>query len=149
MRILKLLNKKYFSIIIIFLLSSVNVIAEDQPIDIWNIDKKAIETTSEAISSNEITGVTAESNIYNMQADKKKSSIKLDQELASKEIKIVGLYDPADYGLSMDMWSNSDGLILKKLFKNIDNFDLSGDASEILNIALLTNTYYPNKNITE
>ena len=149
MRILKLLNKKYFSIIIIFLLSSVNVIAEDQPIDIWNIDKKAIETTSEAISSNEITGVTAESNIYNMQADKKKSSIKLDQELASKEIKIVGLYDPADYGLSMDMWSNSDGLILKKLFENIDNFDLSSDASEILNIALLTNTYYPNKNITE
>ena len=149
MRILKLLNKKYFSIIIIFLLSSVNVIAEDQPIDIWNIDKKAIETTSEDISSNEITGVTAESNIYNMQADKKKSSIKLDQELASKEIKIVGLYDPADYGLSMDMWSNSDGLILKKLFKNIDNFDLSSDASEILNIALLTNTYYPNKNITE
>ncbi|MBD1134237.1 hypothetical protein IDH19_02940 [Pelagibacterales bacterium SAG-MED48] len=150
MRILKLLNKKYFSIIIIFLLSSVNVIAEDQPIDIWNIDKKIIETTSEAISSNEIiVGVTTESNIYNMQADKKKSSIKLDQELASKEIKIVGLYDPADYGLSMDMWSNSDGLILKKLFKNIDNFDLSGDASEILNIALLTNTYYPNKNITE
>ena len=45
MRILKLLNKKYLSIIIIFLLSSVNVIAEDQPIDIWNIDKKAIETT--------------------------------------------------------------------------------------------------------
>ena len=149
MRILKLLNKKYFSIIIIFLLSSLNVIAEDQPIDIWNIDKKAIETTSEDISSNEITGATAESNIYNMQADKKKNSIKLDQELASKKIKIVGLYDPADYGLSMDMWSNSDGLILKKLFKNIDNFDLSGDASEILNIALLTNTYYPNKNITE
>ena len=149
MRILKLLNKKYFSIIIIFLLSSLNVIAEDQPIDIWNIDKKAIETTSEAISSTEIIGVTAENNIYNMQADKKKNSIKLDQELASKEIKIVGLYDPADYGLSMDMWSNSDGQILKKLFKNIDNFDLSSDASEILNIALLTNTYYPNKNITE
>ena len=149
MRILKLLNKKYFSIIIIFLLSSLNVIAEDQPIDIWNIDKKAIETTSEDISSNEITGATAESNIYNMQADKKKNSIKLDQELASKKIKIVGLYDPADYGLSMDMWSNSDGQILKKLFKNIDNFDLSSDASEILNIALLTNTYYPNKNITE
>ena len=149
MRILKLLNKKYFSIIIIFLLSSLNVIAEDQPIDIWNIDKKAIETTSEAISSTEIIGITAENNIYNMQADKKKNSIKLDQELASKEIKIVGLYDPADYGLSMDMWSNSDGQILKKLFKNIDNFDLSSDASEILNIALLTNTYYPNKNITE
>jgi hypothetical protein len=47
------------------------------------------------------------------------------------------------------MWSNSDGATLKKLFKNIDNYDLSSDASEILNIALLTNTYYPNKSITE
>ncbi len=47
------------------------------------------------------------------------------------------------------MWSNSDGVTLKKLFKNIDNYDLSSDASEILNIALLTNTYYPNKSITE
>ena len=47
------------------------------------------------------------------------------------------------------MWSNSDGSILKKLFKNIDKFDLSRDASEILNISLLTNAYYPNKNITE
>ena len=42
-----------------------------------------------------------------------------------KEIKIVGLYDPQDYGLSIDMWSNSDGLVLKKLFKNIDNYNLS------------------------
>ena len=53
MKILKLLNKKYFSIIIIFLFHLLMSIAEDQPIDIWNIDKKAIETTSEAISSNE------------------------------------------------------------------------------------------------
>ena len=84
-----------------------------------------------------------------IQLDNNKETIKLDNELTSKEIKIVGLYDPADYGLSIDMWSNSDGATLKKLFKNIDNYNLSSDASEILNIALLTNTYYPNKNITE
>jgi hypothetical protein len=48
------------------------VIAEDKPIDIWNIDKKEIETTSETISSNEKTGVTKENSIYDMQADKKK-----------------------------------------------------------------------------
>ena len=149
MRILKLLNKIYFSTIIIFLFSFPNVIAEEQPVDIWNIEKKAIETKSEAISSNETIEVTTENNIYKMQVDKKENSIKLEQKLTSKEIKIVGLYDPADYGLSIDMWSNSDGLILKKLFKNIGNFDLSNDASDILKIALLTNTYYPNKSITK
>jgi hypothetical protein len=47
------------------------------------------------------------------------------------------------------MWSNSDGSTLKKLFKNIDKYNLSKDASEILNISLLTNAYYPNQNITE
>ena len=73
----------------------------------------------------------------------------MDQDLTSKEIKIAGLYDPEDYGLSINMWSNSDGSTLKKLFKNIDKYDLSKDASEILNISLLTNAYYPNQNITE
>ena len=34
------------------------------------------------------------------------------------------------------MWTNSDGLTLKKLFNNIDKYDLSKDASEILNISL-------------
>ena len=38
---------------------------------------------------------------------------------------------------------------LKKLFKNINNYKLSKDASEILNISLLTNAYYPNQNITD
>ena len=47
------------------------------------------------------------------------------------------------------MWSNTDGLKLKKLFTNIDKYDLSRDASEILKISLLTNAYYPNQNITD
>jgi hypothetical protein len=149
MRILKWLNKKYLSIIIIYSLSSLCALAEDQPIDIWNIEKKSNETTSATISKIENLKVKNEVNIYNLQADNKKEIVKLDNELTFKEIKIVGLYDPADYGLSIDMWSNSDGATLKKIFKNIDNYDLSTDASEILNIALLTNTYYPNKNITE
>ena len=149
MRILKWLNKKYLSIIIVYSLSSLCALAEDQPIDIWNIEKKSNETTSATISTIDNIEVKKKSNIYNLQADNKKEIVKLDNELTSKEIKIVGLYDPADYGLSIDMWSNSDGVILKKLFKNIDNYDLSSDASEILNIALLTNTYYPNKSITE
>ena len=149
MKILKLLNNKYLSIIIIFLFSSIFAIAEDQPIDIWNIDKKSIEAESELNTSDEKIKPKTESNIYDMQANKKKDSIKLDQALVSKETKIIGLYDPEDYGLSINMWSNSDGLKLKNLFENIDKFDLSNDASEILNISLLTNAYYPNQNITE
>jgi len=149
MKILKLLNKINLSIIIINLLSSFSAIAEDKPVDIWNIDKIETEKTIEKASSEKKIEVISENSIYDMQADKKKDSIKLDQELKSKEIKIFGLYDPDDYGLSIDMWTSSDGLKLKKLLKNINKYDLSKDASEILNISMLTNAYYPNQNISE
>ena len=149
MKISKLLSKNYLSIIIIYLLSSFSLIAEDKPIDIWNIDKKETEDVIEQDSSVEKLEVISENSIYDMQVDKKKNPIKLDQELISKEIRIAGLYDPDDYGLDINMWANSDGLKLKNLFKNIDKYDLSKDASEILNISMLTNAYYPNQNITE
>ena len=149
MKILRLLNKKNLSIIIIYLLSFISVIAEDKPVDIWNIDKTEIEDTIEKNSSAEKIEVISESSIYDMQSDKKKDPIKLDLELKSKEIKIAGLYDPDDYGLDINMWTNSDGLKLKNLLKNIDKYNLSNDASEILNISMLTNAYYPNQNITE
>ena len=149
MKILKLLNRKNLSIIIISLLLSFSSIAEDKPVDIWNIDKKEAELSIEENISVEKINEISESSIYEKQTDKNVNSIKLDQELKSKEIKIAGLYDPEDYGLSINMWSNSDGLVLKKLFKNIDNYNLSRDASEILNISLLINAYYPNQNITD
>ena len=149
MKILKLLNRKNLSIIIISLLLSFSSIAEDKPVDIWNIDKKEAELSIEENISVEKINEISESSIYEKQTDKNVNSIKLDQELKSKEIKIAGLYDPEDYGLSINMWSNSDGLVLKKLFKNIDSYNLSRDASEILNISLLTNAYYPNQNITD
>ena len=149
MKILKLLNNKNLLIIIISLLLSISSIAEEKPVDIWNLDKKETQNISEENLSVEKNEETSESSIYKMQSDKKEETIKLDAELTSKTIKIVGLYDPQEYGLSISMWSNSDGSILKKLFNNIDKYNLSKDASEILNISLLTNAYYPNQNITE
>ena len=149
MKILKLLNKKNLSIIIFSLLITSSPFAEDKPVDIWNIEKKEVDTISEENLSDENKQEISENSIYKMQSDKKEDSIKLDGELTSKTIKIAGLYDPQDYGLSIDMWSNSDGLTLKKLFNNIDKYDLSKDATEILNISLLTNAYYPNQNITD
>jgi len=149
MKILKLLNKKNLSIIIISLLLSLPSIAEEKPVDIWNLEKKETESISEENLSLEKTEQESQNSIYKMQADKNKDSIKLDQDLTSKTIKIAGLYDPEDYGLSISMWSNSDGLLLKKLFESINKYDLSEDASEILNISLLTNAYHPSQNITD
>ncbi len=152
MKILRLLNRKYLSIIIAVLLIAFNSNSEDQPVDIWNIDKEKIEnSTSEKISdsSDETNNQLTESDIYKMQNKKKVNIVKVDNALDSKDIDIVGLYDPEDYDLKIDMWLNSDGDQLKFLFSNLAKLNLSDDAADLMNISILTNAYYPNKNITD
>ncbi len=152
MKILRSLSKKYLSIIIIFFLIISNSHAEDKPVDIWNIDKEKIKKNSENKESsflNDDQDQIIETNVFNMQSQKNNNEIKVDISLNSKEIKIIGLYDPEDYGLKIDMWSTSNGDRLKYLFSNIDKLDLSKDAAELMNISLLTNAYYPNQNISE
>ncbi len=152
MKISKLLSRKYLSIIFIIFLLCFKIQAEEQPIDIWNIDKKEVsENQSKKTISNEenISERATESKIYDMQSEKKINPIKLDSTLISKEVKIIGLYDPEDYDLKLDMWSNSNGDQLKYLFSNLSKMDLSNDASDLMKVALLTNAYYPNTNITE
>ena len=51
MKTLRLLNKRYFSIILVLFIGF-NVFAEEQPVDIWNIDKKEIENNSSISTSN-------------------------------------------------------------------------------------------------
>ena len=104
MKILKLLNKKYFSILIFYLLSGINTFAEDKPVDIWNLENKEKDIVEETNISEQNQSSSNGSTIYDMQSNKKIDPIKLDQNVASKEIKIVGLYDPEEYGLSIDMW---------------------------------------------
>ena len=149
MIILKLLNKKFFLIIFAYSFSFILVLADEKPIDIWNIEEQETEIKVENSLSNESKEISSENNIYKLQSKKSDETIELDKELSLTNIKIVGLYDPQDYGLSIDMWSNSDGLKLKTLFKNIEKSKLSKDASEIMQVSLLTNAYYPNQNITE
>ena len=150
MRILKLLNKKYFLIIIILLLG-LNAQAEDNPVDIWNIEEEKIKTTSEKTSSTQIekNKTEKEVSIYEMQSQNPTNVINLDQNINSQSIKIVGLYDPEDYGLNINMWANSDGDQLKNILSKLSKINLSKDANEIVQIALFTNSYYPEKNIKE
>jgi len=152
MKILKLLNKKNFSIIFIFLLG-LSAYAEDKPIDIWKID--TTKTNQEEPNNNANIQINQEdqkntlTDIYKMQSEKNSNSIELDTNLNTQEIKIIGLYDPEDYGLDINMWSNSNGDQLKNILKKIDKINLSNDASELMQISLLTNAHLPQKNISE
>ncbi|MDA7580918.1 hypothetical protein N8685_00370 [Candidatus Pelagibacter sp.] len=148
MKNLKLLNKKYLSFILFYLFFGIATQSEE-PIDIWNIEDKKTSKNIDVIEKNETENVT-ENSIYKMQSQKdKEANIEEDQTFALNTIKIVGLYDPEENGLNINMWSKSNGDQILNIFKRINKMDLSKDASEILNILLLTNAHYPKINISE
>jgi len=150
MKILKLLNKKFFLSSLFCLFFSFISFAENQPVDIWNIENKENNNTSNKIKNEDLSIDVSPSKfkIFDMQKNDQMNIITSDENLNSKEIKIYGLYDPQTYGLDMSMWSNSDGDQLKSIFTKLDKITLSKDASEIMNIVLLTNAETPQRNIT-
>jgi len=144
MKILKLLNKKNFSIILSFFFLFSLKVYSNEPVDIWDIDPRKIiienSTEEKTISTN---------SVYDMQSEKKKKfEIQEDETLLSKKIEISGLYDPSENGLKIDMWSNSNGVQILDIFNKIQGIKLSNDAKEILNISLLTNSYFPQQSIS-
>ena len=58
MKTLKLLNKKNLSITIFSLLLTVTSFAEEKPVDIWNIDKKEVQSSIDDNGSEENEKIT-------------------------------------------------------------------------------------------
>ena len=149
MKNLKLLSKKLLLIIFI-LFTSFKSYSSDKPVDIWNLNEKNKEQNSDSsLPINQSNNSIGEISIYKNVSSNETSGVVEDTFLSSKMIKITGLYDPQDYDLDIDMWSNSDGDQLKDLFSRIAKLNLSEDASELMNISVLINAHHPNKNITE
>ena len=148
MKNLKLLDKKYFLIILFFSLIGFGSHSEE-PKDIWNIEtkpKKNVEDVNTNLEEKDIQQNT----IYKMQSQTQNElNIIEDQVLTSKEKKIVGLYDAEENGLDINMWSNSNGDQILNIFRRINKIKLSQDAIGILNILLLTNAHYPESNISK
>ena len=145
----KLLSKKLLLITFVLLISFKSH-SSDKPVDIWKLNKENNNQNSDSsLPINEGNNSNSEISIYKKVTNNEALSIVEDTSLDSKKIKIAGLYDPQDYGLNIDMWSNSDGDQLKELFKRITKLNLSQDATELMNVSILINAHYPKKNITQ
>jgi len=145
MKILKLLNRVNLSIFIILIsLSILDLRAEEELVDIWKIEKKIDE---EGLNNLETTDNSLIGNSTESINDYDSVEIIQNTELEDNNVILAGIYDPAENGLSMDMWSSSDGNEIIKIFNRIKKMDLSNDAKKILDIALLTNSFLPNNNI--
>ena len=151
MKILKLLSKKSYFIFLFFIFFNISL--ANEPVDIWNIDKSKIEPKQENQDEKEISNEESEQavSIYDLNNKKKddnKNTVFQESNIKDK-ISLFGLYDPDQNNLSINMWKNSEGEEIIKILNKIFSQNLSKDAVDILEIALLTNANIPNKNITK
>jgi len=143
MKILKQLSK-FFIILSIasFFVQSVN---SNEPVDIWSIDKNENVVEETLIKNNQSI---KNENLKKIKIKDKNNNIIINDSVDSNNIKLAGLYDPAENGLSIDMWSNSNGKEIKYFLDKLSSKKLSKFSEKILDIALLTNSYLPSNNIS-
>ncbi len=144
MKILKQLSKILLKITLISFFC--NFSFANEPIDIWKLKKKdVINSENSSLDINAGNNLNTNTTL----SIQSSSEILINKEIESSTIKLAGLYDPALNGLKIDMWSNSDGELIKSILNKNLNRNLSEFSKKILDIALLTNSYIPTNNITE
>jgi len=143
MKILRLLSKFFISLVvyIFFINSSIS----NEPVDIWNIEKTENVIEKKLLNNKEnIEGET----IKEIKTDDQNKNIIVNDSLSANDVKLAGLYDPAENGLSIDMWSYSNGKEIKNILEELNSKKLSNFSKKILDVALLTNSYLPSNNIS-
>ena len=150
MKISKLLNKKNYLFFLFFIFFSIS--SANEPVDIWNIDKTKTETNQDEQKefqvSNEATEQTKSIYDLNNQKNIDSQNAVLQENNIDDKTSLYGLYDPDENNLSIEMWKNSEGNEIKKIFNKVFSQNLSEDATDMLEIAFLTNSNVPDKNIS-
>ena len=142
MKILKQLSSFFF---VFLVCNPISNLKANEPVDIWNIEKKEIPEDQSIIQNNNEVSTNV---IQGIKIEQQNEKILVNNSLGVSEIKLAGLYDPEENGLSIDMWSNSNGEDIKSALKNLTSKNLSKFSQKVLDIALLTNSYIPNTNIS-
>ena len=141
MKISKQLSKICIVLLTFYFLTQVSFAAE--PVDIWKIKKTDISNETD-VENNETTNTEI---IQGVKIEQQNEKVIINQELDATDVKLAGLYDPAENGLNIDMWSNSNGAEITSLLEKINSKKLSNFSKKILDVALLTNSYLPTNNI--
>ena len=143
MKILKLLSRNIF----IFLFSYFLIISTsfaNETVDIWNLENN--KKNNEIIKKKKNLNKNNQTSINNLNSTNL-ISVEQDEKFNQDENNLVGLYDPDENDLTIDMWEKSDGDKITQIVEKIHKLNLSYDAKNIYNKLILTNSFPPNRNI--
>jgi hypothetical protein len=119
----------------------------EEAIDIWN--KKKDKTEKKILRKNNISQ-EIRIDFSKIEAGEKKQEIKIsDNKNTDPEIKLVGLYEPQKNDLNLNMWSSTDGDIIKDTLARIDKIKLSKFSEEIFVNTILTYSYPPKNKFSQ
>ena len=135
---------KNFKILLVLIFAALifSPLKSEDKIDIWKNKKK-----NGNIESNQSNTVTKKNEIKPNLAE----PVEANQEILitdgvidnSREIKVFGVYDPADYNFNLNMWSTTKAEDVRSSIKRIKKINLSKTSNEILENVLLSFSYPP------
>ena len=144
----KLLNlsRIFLKYILIYLFFYQSILAEEKGVDIWNNKNK---TKTENINVKETIKQEPKIDISKINQNQKESIEIKENQSQDTNIKLIGLYDPGQNDLSLEMWMNTNGELIKQSLKRIEKIKLSKFSEEIFLNTILTYSYSPQKNLSE
>ena len=132
------MTSKSFSLIfgILFLIFLLPLNSEEQ-IDIWKNEKNITIDPKKEIEEKNSQSV----NINQNKIKANKSIIEENSITENDQAKVFGIYDPAEFGFNLNMWSSTKGDDIKASIKRINKINLSKTSNEILENILLSFSY--------
>ena len=136
---MKLKSFKYLTVLLVFLFFS--PILSEEKIDIWkNNIKKNNENSNSSIQVTQENDNTKAANIIESPI---KIQIEENNQIIAEKENIYGIFEPANYDLNLNMWSNTKADELRSSLKRLEKIKLSKSSEEILEIILFSFSYPP------
>ena len=133
---------KSFNTFIVFLfIFSFSSLLSEEKIDIWKTKKQKSDETVEPAAKKTQPSINykASETIQRLE----KIEIQEGSEIQSEQRKVYGIFEPANYNLSLNMWSNTKAEDLRSSLERIKKIKLSKSSKEILEIILFSFSYPP------
>ena len=139
-------NSNFLTFLFVILFFCSSSFGEEKSVDIWG---KKNETKSEENKKEDAVKEEPKIDISKIKENKKEQIQISDNQNDDPPVKLVGLYDPGKNDLSLEMWSGTDGQLIRDSIKRIEKIKLSKFSEELFLNTILTYSYPPKKNLSE
>ncbi len=142
-------NNKNFVFLVLGLFIICEASFANEPVDIWKkSENEKTENLDKALSQPKEENKIDFSKI---QINENKQEIKITESKKEEEseVRFVGLYDPEENDLDLEMWKNTDGETIKNTFKRIEKIPLSKFSEEIFINTIMTYSYAPKNKLSK